>query len=54
MSGPPEDAKEPRTSLAPMLSVGNGAKAIEFYDRDTAFARAAAAGAKVVRPVGHE
>ena len=30
-SGPPEDAKEHRTSLAPMLSVGNGAKAIEFY-----------------------
>jgi PhnB protein len=31
MSSRPQSAKEHRTSIAPMLSVRNGAKAIEFY-----------------------
>ena len=31
MSGQPQSAKEYKTSIAPMLSVRNGAKAIEFY-----------------------
>jgi PhnB protein len=31
MSGHPQSAKEHRTSIAPMLSVRNGAKAIEFF-----------------------
>jgi PhnB protein len=31
MSSQPQSAKELRTSIAPMLSVRNGAKAIEFY-----------------------
>jgi len=33
MSGHPQSAKEHRTSIAPMLSVRNGAKAIEFYKK---------------------
>jgi PhnB protein len=57
-------APDPKTSIAPMLSVRNGAKAVEFYqaafavrmvmivaDPDAAFNRAVAAGAIVVRPV---
>jgi PhnB protein len=31
MSQHPENAKDTRTAIAPMLSVRNGAKAIEFY-----------------------
>jgi PhnB protein len=31
MSSKPKSAKECKTSIAPMLSVRNGAKAIEFY-----------------------
>jgi PhnB protein len=31
MSGQPQSAKEHKTSIAPMLSVRKGAKAIEFY-----------------------
>jgi PhnB protein len=31
MSQHPESAGDPKTSIAPMLSVRNGAKAIEFY-----------------------
>jgi len=31
MSSQPQSAKEPKTSIAPMLSVRNGAQAIEFY-----------------------
>src|SRR5580704_6562275 len=31
MSSQPRSAKERKTSIAPMLSVRNGAKAIEFY-----------------------
>ncbi|HEY6943573.1 MAG TPA: VOC family protein [Candidatus Acidoferrum sp.] len=31
MTGQPQSAKEPKTSIAPMLSVRNGPKAIEFY-----------------------
>ena len=31
MAGESEVAKNPETSLAPMLSVRNGAKAVEFY-----------------------
>lgn len=31
MSGQPQSAKEHKTSIAPMLSVRNGAQAIEFY-----------------------
>ena len=31
MSGQPQSAKQHKTSIAPMLSVRNGAKAIEFY-----------------------
>jgi PhnB protein len=33
MSSQPQSAKEHRTSIAPMLSVRNGAKAIEFYQK---------------------
>jgi PhnB protein len=31
MSHNPENATDPKTSIAPMLSVRNGAKALEFY-----------------------
>jgi PhnB protein len=31
MGQEPQTAKDPKTSIAPMLSVRNGAKAIEFY-----------------------
>src|SRR5260370_38730922 len=31
MSSQPQSAKEHKTAIAPMLSVRNGAKAIEFY-----------------------
>jgi PhnB protein len=31
MSHSPESAPDPKTTIAPMLSVRNGAKAIEFY-----------------------
>jgi PhnB protein len=33
MSSQPQSAKEHRTSIAPMLSVRNGAQAIEFYKK---------------------
>jgi PhnB protein len=33
MSSQAQSAKDPRTSIAPMLSVRNGAQAIEFYKR---------------------
>jgi PhnB protein len=31
MASQPESAKNPKTAIAPMLSVRNGARAIEFY-----------------------
>ena len=31
MSNDPQTAKEGKTSIAPMLSVRNGVRAIEFY-----------------------